>query len=453
MRDLVLTECQDKCIDSEGVMRLALKYLGLSDKFHQVKVYVGKTPFETRNCVWTFWHEVSEESTITTALARLRASERHGCQADLEFVSTVKVVTKRKRNFYVSIWMSYTVPVVDLYFKYCTRNPDYKISVGMFLNLRPFYVRNVSLKDMEMCVCKIHLHVRWCINAMVKLACKLEITLPFNNYTGFFELLYTNCEDMEHTYISWECTPDKNTLCQSITVMYDNLLTQLENADENVTVPFTHFTKEVQVDDDGNVIMNKNNKPVKRLMPKKVRASGKFLVEFLRSILKNFVHHRNMLKLYRNLKHKFLEAMKAIYVDTDFSENLTIGIRKEPQSLHWCKLQVSVHSALIKYHQEKVYHPYVSDSRVHDQAFVRLCFEEIMDHTDAPENAVIVWETDNCANQAKSAEHFRDCKQLANLLMRIIIRIWGVAGHGKSEVDHVGGVAKVAARTAIAGII
>ena len=85
--------------------------------------------------------------------------------------------------------------------------------------------------------------------------------------------------------------------------------------------------------------------------------------------------------------------MNAIYLDKDFSENLTIGIKWEPQSHHWCKLQVSVHSALIKYLQEKVYHPYVSDSCVHDQAFVRLCFEEIMDHTDAPETATIVWET------------------------------------------------------------
>ena len=100
------------------------------------------------------------------------------------------------------------------------------------------------------------------------------------------------------------------------------------------------------------IISKRTDKPVKQLVPKKVQATGKFLVEFIRSILKNFTHHRNMLKLCRNLKHKFLEAMKAVY--TDFSENLTVGIRWEPQSLHWCKLRVSVYSALVKFHKEIV---------------------------------------------------------------------------------------------------
>ena len=156
---------------------------------------------------------------------------------------------------------------------------------------------------------------------------------------------------------------------------------------ESITFLFQSVLEELLLDEDGYMVISKRNKkPVKHLPPKKVQASGKFLVQFLRDILPNFVHHRNMLKLYRNLKHKFLDAMKAIYIDTDFSENLTVGIRWEPQSLHWCKLQVSVHSALVKYGEEKVYHPYISDCRTHDQSFVRLCAEEIMDYTDTPEN-------------------------------------------------------------------
>ena len=61
----------------------------------------------------------------------------------------------------------------------------------------------------------------------------------------------------------------------------------------------------------------------------------------------------------------------------------------------------------------------------------------------------MVWETDNCSNQGKSAKNFRDCQQLANLWLRIIVQIWGIAGHRKGEVDHVGGFAKVAARRAM----
>lgn len=82
---------------------------------------------------------------------------------------------------------------------------------------------------------------------------------------------------------------------------------------------------------------------------------------------------------------------------------------------------MTVHSALVKYEQEKVYHPYISDTRVHDQAFVKLAFKEIVTHTNENQNSVIVWETDNCSNQAKSAEHFHDVQTLADSLQKTII--------------------------------
>ena len=91
---LVTDECEKKDLQPMKVMKLALKYLGLSESFVASTLYVPKTPFETRNCVWQFWHTISEESTITTALARLRVSERHGCQQDLEHIPTVRIVKK-----------------------------------------------------------------------------------------------------------------------------------------------------------------------------------------------------------------------------------------------------------------------------------------------------------------------------------------------------------------------
>ena len=56
-----------------------------------------------------------------------------------------------------------------------------------------------------------------------------------------------------------------------------------------------------------------------------------------------------------------------------------------------------------------------------------------MDYTGAPENITIVWETDNCSYQRKSAEHFRDCQQLANLWLRTIVQIWGMLVMGKER--------------------
>lgn len=68
-----------------------------------------------------------------------------------------------------------------------------------------------------------------------------------------------------------------------------------------------------------------------------------------------------------------------IYIVIDFSENLT-------ESLHWAKEQVSVHSGILKCNGEKSYHPYFSDSRTHDQAFVK--------NADTDESDYIVIESD-----------------------------------------------------------
>ena len=63
---------------------------------------------------------------------------------------------------------------------------------------------------------------------------------------------------------------------------------------------------------------------------------------------------------------------------------------------------------------------------------------------------VIVIESDNCSNQYKSAQHFFHLQELANIFKKDIIRIHGIAGHGKGEVDHVEGLEKVAIRQHIA---
>ena len=73
-----------------------------------------------------------------------------------------------------------------------------------------------------------------------------------------------------------------------------------------------------------------------------------------------------------------------MFTDIDFSENLTIGIKYEPQSCHWFNIQVSVISGIVKFKSEKTYHPYVSDSRVHDQFFSKQALKEMISSSDIP---------------------------------------------------------------------
>ena len=63
---------------------------------------------------------------------------------------------------------------------------------------------------------------------------------------------------------------------------------------------------------------------------------------------------------------------------------------------------------------------------------------------------MLIIESDNCCNQYKSAKSFYLLQQLSNLYNVPICRIYGVAGHSKSEVDSVGGVVKIAIRNEVA---
>lgn len=75
----------------------------------------------------------------------------------------------------------------------------------------------------------------------------------------------------------------------------------------------------------------------------------------------------------------------------------------------------------------------------------------MIDTIDVPHDTPIIIESDNCSAQYKSTQHFFHLQSLADEQSKIVIRLYGIAGHGKGEVDHVGGVAKVAVRKEIAG--
>ena len=125
-------------------------------------------------------------------------------------------------------------------------------------------------------------------------------------------------------------------------------------------------------------------------------------------------------------------------------------VKYEPQSLHWCHEQITVHSGLMKYKGEKSYHPYLSHEIKHDQYFVESVLTEMLGGVEVKRNTTIVIESDNCSSQYKSTAHFDSNQRLADEYRVKIVRFFGIPEHGKGEVDHVGGVAKTTIRREIA---
>lgn len=103
-----------------------------------------------------------------------------------------------------------------------------------------------------------------------------------------------------------------------------------------------------------------------------------------------------------------------------------------------------MYSGILKNSGEKGYHPYLSNDHKHDQVFVHLAIEEIIKESEIKPNMHIIIESGNCSQQNKSAPHFHHLQELANKYHTKIIRVYSVAGHGKGEVDHVGGLANKA---------
>lgn len=289
-----------------------------------------------------------------------------------------------------------------------------------------------------MCCCKLHLHARWTVDAILKSAEKQEIDLPFTDYASFFEHITANCPDSSVAYLNWSCTPNKKEFCDDIKESSQKLFQDLKSkSNDKVLVPFTTFQMVKYV--------NKRGEEKEHLKPVDKDSTLKEVIFFAESLLPNIIHHRNHLRHYRNTIKVFRENFDAAFLDIDFSQNLKLPVKFEPQSMHWHKDAVTVHSGITKFHGEKVYHPYIADDKKHDQKFVKLVLQEMIQSLDSlPQLCVI--ESDNCNSQYKSAQHFQDIQSLADTFNFSIIRIFSVAGHGKGEVDHVGGLAKCAIR-------
>ena len=58
----------------------------------------------------------------------------------------------------------------------------------------------------------------------------------------------------------------------------------------------------------------------------------------------------------------------------------------------------------------------------------------------------IVIDSDNCSVQYKSCLSFHHLQRISNKFDLPVIKMYGIPGHGKGEVDHVGSTAKVMAK-------
>jgi len=405
------------------------------------------TPFATRLAVWKYKvYKVCMASTLTSRPAKQRLSLKPKIQIGLDYHDVAVPIIQRNRMFIESNWYIATEPYKALYSKYISENPDFKVSYGTFLALKPFYMRSVTTKDVEMCCCKKHLHARWAVHALVQLCKQQKLETSFDDYYSFFETISSSCGRDATTKVSWNCVVNKKTLCNHASQNWNQIKEDLsQKCDSTKTVRMQHFVKVKST--------TKKGKEVTKLVASATDGNMLFILDFIDQLLAKMIHHRNHLHHYRYAIHKMRENVDAVFLDVDFSENLSIPVKNEPQSLHWSHEQVTIHSGIVKLPTgHKSYHPYVSDDRKHDRHFAQISIEKMLEvpEVQAFQMPNILVESDNCSGQYKSSAHFHGMQKLANQYNVPVIRIYGIAEHGKGEVDHVGGIAKTTIRREVA---
>jgi len=136
------------------------------------------------------------------------------------------------------------------------------------------------------------------------------------------------------------CTPDDKKLCDHIKDHWNEIKSMCKESSDEITVPFMHFEK--------FDVKNKRGEVKKHLKTVQTPATLKYLLDFMDDMLSKFIHHRNMLKHYRSTIKDFYDMFDSVDIDIDFSENLTLPVMYQAQSLHWSYTQITVHSGILK---------------------------------------------------------------------------------------------------------
>ena len=107
--------------------------------------------------------------------------------------------------------------------------------------------------------------------------------------------------------------------------------------DKDATRYFQYFTtKEIE----------KNGETKMRLTVDNEKVDVSFILDFIDNNLRNIIHHLDMLSNFPSVENSI-----------DFSENLTLSLPEEIQSMCWeqVKTEVTIHSVIRKLEGNKVY--------------------------------------------------------------------------------------------------
>ena len=274
-----------------------------------------------------------------------------------------------------------------------------------------------------------------------------------SSYHGFMKFLYNECVCDQHGLLVESCESGE---CGKWRKNWNDfeVFAKETPANDTTTTPLQIMPPEEDTISIQRFEYQQTNKYGKKLAELNTPVNMEELLQYISSKLSDFIVHSSQRSrdylFWKTWQNVITPPLTLMYMD--FSENLSLPIQKEPQSLYWIRKQISILGEIIKYRdgsgeEIKFYSGHLSDDRDHDQVYVRKSLDQVIEKH--PINTALVIRSDN-ANHFKSAENFRDLQEISDQLGKMVIRVFGTASHGKGEIDSCGGHLKNPVRQAIA---
>ena len=243
------------------------------------------------------------------------------------------------------------------------------ISIGTFLNLKPFYVSPPTIKEMEMCMCGKCLNPHCIYKALKQSLSNHDFPTSLSEFLG----KKIQCDrDQETNYFELECILGKcGNSCQIINIK--DYCKPFLKAAKNKTVSFYVFEKVT------TFYYNKNGEKVGYDRTGRVDKNWHIneIIDELQSMASKYLQHYFFVINDRVYWKRFLDSSTNFTLWLDYSQNIAFKEKKQVQSAHFSGKQHTLHNTLIRNpNGNNIYVYHLSDDTNHDTL---ITFEVIND--------------------------------------------------------------------------
>ena len=391
--------------------------------------------YEEQQMIYDVWHENSivtndrrnGRDVVSMKKDDFKKYEHLELPRDIEIKS---FISKRNQPMFKCTRRIYTKTMRQIH-EIVKSKTGRDLSYGSVYNLTPFYTEKPREREKESCLCIFCLNLCLRFNELIRHVKDKEKKIT--SISTYYAHGIT-CEKGTNCFYQLYCISSacENEDC-SLTEMFSNNMFDIPNA-----VKFYQFVREKYT--------FKNKQEVEKTGQRTVRKE--FVEEFVQ-FKEGFDSNRDSYLLHRYecindnyMWPQIMDQSELGYIfHIDFSENISVTPKYEPQAAHFSGKQTSLHCTVV-YHPElpkPTYMYHISDNTTHNSVFTDHVIRDLIQKFNAEDYPLIRIKSDNCAAQYCSLHVFEAYQRLANVLVKTIIIYYGVNGHGKGLVDAMSG--------------